>query len=283
MAFKAVFPRLRQPRRARLAPACLLVIWFTGCDDRPSAPTVGSNSNWLKACSAEAPCAAPTTCRCGACTADCSVDADCSGLANAVCAPGNGTSAWAICQTDQPALTQGICLPRCEPGACIEGQACVGGQCVLVSLPAVDFCVPVVSRPEEARREEEEFLEQLQTTRTAGGVTCGTNGPAPAAPPLRLDTRLVCAARVLATELDQGLTRSLIDSQGRGTQQRMTLVGYAWTAWGEAYQTASSATQAMQAMLADADGCTMVTTTRIRDIAVGRSGNIYVVTVGAER
>ncbi len=98
------------PRRHRWTWGgwCLLLVG--ACND-PSAPSVGSNTNWLKACDTNEQCGQATACHCGTCTAQCSSDADCAALAGARCAAPTEPATWTACQTTQPAF--GICLPRC--------------------------------------------------------------------------------------------------------------------------------------------------------------------------
>jgi uncharacterized protein YkwD len=139
----------------------------------------------------------------------------------------------------------------------------------------------VASWPEPARTQEEQLLDQFQASRTAGGVTCNGISPSAAAPPLRLDTRLLCAARVLANDLELNLNRGLVDSQGRDTTARLNLVGYTFMAVAEYAQSSNSVAQAMQTMLGNAEACALLSSTRYRDIAVGSSGNAYVITLGA--
>jgi hypothetical protein len=261
----------------------LLALAVGACGDPKRTPTVGSNSNWLQACSADHECGAPTACRCGACTSDCSSDGDCARLADARCALVTDPATWAACQSTQPALTQGICLPRCEPGSCDEGRACVAGACVLAAMPSTDFCAPVSNPGEANRSSEEELLELLQQMRAAGGVTCGADPPSAQLAPLRLDTRLLCAARVFAADLEVTRVESLVDSRGRGSQERLALAGYDFTAWGESFVfDAPSATEALSRMLADADSCSGLTDAVLQDVGVGASGHAYVVTLGAE-
>src|SRR3954469_20843214 len=107
------------------ATAFLLLLCATHCGDPDrQSPSVGTNSNWLRACSSDADCG-ETHCRCGACSLACASNADCSTLANARCASGTDAAASSTCTTDTATANAGICLPRCTPGGCTEEQSCV--------------------------------------------------------------------------------------------------------------------------------------------------------------
>ena len=271
------------PRRHRwtLGGWCLLLL--AACGDPPSSPTVGSNTNWLKACDSNEQCGLATACHCGACTAECTTDADCTALAGARCAVQTEPATWTACQTVQPTVT-GICLPRCEPGGCADGQVCVGGACVLAPVPNSSFCEPIATPSSADRTGEEQFLDGLQAMRTAGGVTCGSGTPSAVLPALRLDARLLCAARVFAADVVvTPAGTDLVDSLGRNTGDRLTLAGYsARTSWAEAYTLRGPvATDALSAMLGDAAICVELTNTRYQDVGVGTSGKAYVVTLAS--
>jgi len=88
------------------------------------------------------------------------------------------------CAAETSAVSVGLCLPRCTPGACPSGQACIAGSCVIHELPAVGLCAPVAERPEADRVAEESLLELVQQMRTQGGVA-----PEPPAPEVDEDPR----------------------------------------------------------------------------------------------
>jgi hypothetical protein len=259
------------------------LVLVAACGSPERGPTVGSNSNWLQACDCDDDCGGSTVCRCGLCTADCSSDDDCDSYENTRCAAVADPATWATCQTSQPALGAGICLARCEPGDCGEGRACVAAACVLAPMPAVDFCAPVEDRSAADRTNEEVFLDLLQEMRANGGVTCGTDAPTAELPLLRLDLRLLCAARVFAADLELTRADSRIDSQGRDSEGRMALAGYATTLWGEGYVSEpASPADALSRMLADPESCIALTDANLADVGVGVSGQVYVVTLGSE-
>jgi uncharacterized protein YkwD len=249
------------------------------CSDPPSTPTVGSNTNWLKACDTNEQCGQPTACHCGTCTAQCSSDADCAALAGARCAAQSEPATWTACQTVQP--TFGICLPRCQPGGCGDGQVCEGGACVLAPVPNSAFCAPVATPSSADRTGEEQLLDGVQAMRAGGGVVCGSSAPTGVLAALRLDPALLCAARVFAA--DVAVTPAgtdLVDSQGRNTGDRLTLAGYSGRGWAEAYSLRGPvASDALSAMLADAQICPILTDSRYQDVGVGSSGKAYVITL----
>ena len=259
----------------------LLPAFACGSPDR--GPQTGSNSNWLQACESNDECGGSIVCRCGLCTADCGSDDDCGAYESTRCAAATDPATWATCQTSQPVLGAGICLEECEPGDCGEGRACVAAACVPAPLPAGDFCALVETRSAADRTNEEALLALVQEMRAVGGVSCGADPPTPELPLLRLDLRLMCAARVFAADLEVTRTDSLVDSQGRDSEQRATLAGYATTLWAESYVfDSASPADALSRMLADPESCTGLTDASLADVGVGVSGHAYVVTLGTE-
>lgn len=258
----------------------IVTLAFVACGDpQRSEPAVGTNSNWLRACVKSSECDDAAMCQCGACTSQCNDDMDCSALGSAHCAHAGDPAVDAVCTADALGSAAGICLPSCEPGGCKEGQACVAGSCVLAAVPDVAFCAPVANPATTERTQEDELLALLQQMRTQGGGSCG-GMPLPA---LRFDPRLLCDARVLASDMAKTRSLSLTDSQGHTTQQRMSSAGYNATQWGEAFALqASTAARALQLMLMDQANCTQLTSARIKDFGVGVSGDVYVATFGSE-
>lgn len=261
----------------------LLASALASCQEpERTGPSVGTNSNWLRACAAEDPCTAElTACTCGACTMPCATDADCDQLADARCAIGTDPAAAAACRND--ALASGICLPRCAPGSCAQGQACVAGACVLAALPDVAFCADVEERDGAARESEEDLLALLDELRTNGGESCGDAGVSSPAPALRFDARLVCAARVLAEDLARTRAPGPTDSSGRTTQDRMRQAGYTPRLWADSYALEVTTTaEARDLMLSDPSACARLVDPAYVDIGVGRAGDVLVATIGAE-
>jgi uncharacterized protein YkwD len=150
-------------------------------------------------------------------------------------------------------------------------------------MPDVSLCAALASPDQTQRTREDELLGAFLDMRTAGGITCGTASPSTASAPLRLDMRLVCEARALAADMAMTQSRSLTDSEGRDTQDRLKLVGYAYMEWAENFEPqASSASVALGRMLADAGQCTWLTHPQFRDVGVGNSGRVYVITLGTQ-
>lgn len=273
---------------------------LAGCKDgaeprRPVEPTVGTNSNWLLACSADDECGDAPLCECGACTQRCASDLDCDGLVGARCiaeaspsvsqscgdtsGPGAGT---VDASAADPATRPSLCLPRCEAGTCRDGQACVGGGCVLAALPDNAFCAPVAEASVIDRTREDDLLAQISALRAAGGTACGTAGAALPAATLRLDARLTCAARVLAADIAETRAISVTDSQGRGTRTRIVTTGYAPVRWGDTFAIeVSIAARALELMLADPAGCAALTGENFSDVGIGSARDVMVVTFGA--
>lgn len=259
--------------------ACLLAL---GCQEPAAGPTAGSNSNWLLACSTDRDCEPDLACHCGGCTRDCESDADCSDLAGARCAQDAELAHETQCRAAS-AMPSGICLPGCEPGTCFDGQACVGGSCVLVTLPSSAMCAPVAPAGPEQRQWEDQLLALLNETRATGGVSCGTEAPSTSAGALRIDARLLCAARVFGGDLELSRARSLVDSAGRGSQQRMNEAGYSSQSWAEAFAfSGSSPNDALSIMLADADSCHGLMAASNEDVGVAHIGDVDVLSLASE-
>ncbi len=268
------------------AAAWLAVVAVAACDPdapEPTTPSVGTNSNWLRACAPEDPCGDPPECRCGACTLPCESDADCGGLANARCADGDGLAVLAECGASTDVPGAGFCLPRCAPGSCDQGQACIDEACVLAPLPDVPFCDPVADPEPDARALEEELLARLQDLRAAGGNTCGTTAPAAPAAGLRFDARLVCAARVLAADLAVTRALSVTDSDGRDTRDRLTAAGHTPSLWADGFALdPADATQALELMRTDDGTCQRLTDGRYDAVGVGAADGVLVITIAAD-
>jgi uncharacterized protein YkwD len=176
-----------------------------------------------------------------------------------------------------------VCLPRCEPGTCRDGQACVGGGCVLAPLPDNAFCAPIADTSVADRTREEELLALISELRTAGGTRCGAAAPSAAAAAPRLDMRLTCAARVLAVDIAASRSLSVVDSQGRTTDERVHAAGYAPRNWGETLAIeADTALEARDLMLSDPQACTALLSPTFPELGVGSAGDVLVVTLSAE-
>jgi hypothetical protein len=272
-------------RCATRAAGMMLALALCGCGDpRPAAPSVGTNSNWLRACATADQCDDDLPeCECGACTRACAVDADCGELEDARCALDADPAAWAACESRAPSFGSGICLPRCQPGSCDDGQACVASACVLAPLPDLPFCAAVAAQDAALRAREEELLVLVQGMRAAGGVTCGTAPASTAAPALRFDARLVCAARVWAADIERTGAASGTDSEGRTGEDRLFEAGYTARAWGDSFAVdATDAARALTLMLADDDSCQRLTGAAYTDVGVGAAGQTLVVSIGAQ-
>jgi uncharacterized protein YkwD len=81
--------------------------------------------------------------------------------------------------------------------------------------------------------------------------------------------------------MDQSGERTLIDSLGRSTRDRLQLAGYDETRWGETFATSSSSTRALQAMLSSESACQELTAADLIDVGVGVSGDVAVITMAS--
>jgi hypothetical protein len=108
----------------RAAVALFLTV-AAGC----GGPQTGTQTNWLRACATDAQCGGDLQCRCGTCSLACEENGStCAELAGAECVLASDTGAVALCGGN-PAPTAGLCLRRCDDGACPSGTACLAGVC----------------------------------------------------------------------------------------------------------------------------------------------------------
>ena len=103
----------------------LLVVFVAGCG--PDEPTIGSQTNWLKACHSDADCGS-FACFCGTCTRSCETGASCDGLPGASCIGADDAGAVALCGGGTKPSPD-LCLPRCPDEGCGPGTSCVAGVC----------------------------------------------------------------------------------------------------------------------------------------------------------
>jgi hypothetical protein len=258
-----------------------LAVLVAACQEPESTPSAGSNSNWLVSCELDEHCSGATSCVCTRCTVPCEADADCAALPGARCALPESAATASECGD---ATTGGLCLLSCEAGSCDGEQACVAGACVLDPAPESAFCASVATADAAARRREDELLTLVQAMREAGGVTCGASAASLPAPTLlRQRGSLRCAARVLATDVDAGSARGLVDASGRSTRARLAAAGYVDTLWAEAFAiNAPSPTDALVRMLSDESSCLALTRDGYLDIGVGCTGQASVASLAAE-
>jgi uncharacterized protein YkwD len=265
----------------RIAAAIAAALLATACESGQTDTGSGSNTNWLRGCNEDTDCGDSLGCRCGSCTLDCSEDDECQALGAARCVPVEDGAAWAACQSREPALSSGMCLPSCAPGDCAEG-ACVNDACVPLVLPNSEFCGPVARSAPDDQTGADQLLALVNSRRASGGIMCGDTAMSASVAPLRLDSRLVCAARVFAADRAATPGTDLTDSLGRGTEERLSLAGYEQLLWGESFARAESAEAALDSALSDADICARLMGAAYLDIGVARSSGVYVVTIAAE-
>jgi len=263
-------------------PGLVLLACALACSDPHPGPQSGSNSNWLRACSTDSVCGEALGCQCGACTRPCRSDADCESLSNAWCVLEAGSTAQALCRSSDPWTSGGMCRPRCQPGTCDAGQVCAVGACTPLEVPSSGECASVVEQQTDAKPQEEQLLDVVERARLEAKVVC--DGSAlPAAPAVRPDARLFCAARLLAADLAAHGGTTLVDSQGRDTVARMQLAGYSGTFWAEGVAFGvQNASEAWSEMSTSADFCSLAAGATLNDVGVGVWGGTYVVTMGTE-
>jgi hypothetical protein len=126
----------RRSERGLFWLPCLVAL-LCACDSGGDGPSVGSDTNWLQACTADADCG-DGDCRCGICTLACTDLAACGAIAQAQLCIETSELSRTSCRLgfDEPAAA-GICTRGCSthsdcgPGAgsavyCIEG-VCLPG------------------------------------------------------------------------------------------------------------------------------------------------------------
>lgn len=266
--------------RGSFVATILSLLIAASCGEDKNDPKTGSNSNWLIACVGDTTCGDVGACLCGACSRDCRDDSDCDGLAGARCFSA-GSAASTQCG-GSPAQG-GLCLPACLPGSCASGQSCVDGGCVLAEVPGTEFCAPTTTEDVDQRANEDDLLSAIQRNRVAGSIACDSGGAVDAAPPLRLDGRLRCAARIRALDQAESGMSGPVDSLGRDAAERIGLAGYPVSSWWESYAfDAASVADAYALLLADADSCPELGNPAYAAVGVGNVADVFVVTLASD-
>ena len=110
--------------------ACVALVLAAGllgaCAESRTPPDFMGNTNWLIPCDGDAECGPGLQCSCGLCTRECQRQAECGGLAQAVCDSNSDAFELACGQAEI-----GVCLPHCaQPGDCAADQQCVDSRCL---------------------------------------------------------------------------------------------------------------------------------------------------------
>lgn len=125
--------------------AAMVVALVAGCYPGGGAET-GGQTNWLRACRADAECGSELSCVCGACTRACKTgDSSCSDLPDASCVSADEAGSIALCGGRTPPVT-GICMARCGTASCERGTTCTAGVCVPLRQPTVRVTVDASTR-----------------------------------------------------------------------------------------------------------------------------------------
>lgn len=279
--------RRRRARREGAGRTCPLVVVLAllagvlgGCGEGDRKPKTGSNSNWLSACQSDEECGPDTVCLCGACSSPCEGDGDCASLQGGQCALPSDSALASQCAHTGGSAPGGLCFPSCTPGGCEQGQACIGGACILYPVPQVPLCDAVSVAPAESRVAEETLIELVQQARTLGETDCQQGRTPAPAPQLRARPSLSCVARVLAADFVAGVASGAEDGEGRDAGARLQLAGYSPSLWWEmvALNTPSPG-EALARILSEPTYCTVLTSPEPVDLGVGYSGGVYVITL----
>lgn len=134
---------LKLVSRSSWALPTVLSLSLSGCSPG-GEPRVDSQTNWLRACEVDADCGG-LLCQCGACTRPCGANADCADLDGASCVPPQESGVVALC-SGAVLASPGFCLPRCIPGQCTNGAACVSGICSPTPAPTARVAIELSSQ-----------------------------------------------------------------------------------------------------------------------------------------
>lgn len=122
-------------RIAGIAALCLVSAVACAKHHDDGSPSVGTNTNWLKPCSASSDCSGSGACSCGVCTRACTDSTDCSTL-------GAGVSCAKVGESMCGAGASGsVCLSECrgdDDCAMLADGSCRAGHCVAVGQSNVD-------------------------------------------------------------------------------------------------------------------------------------------------
>lgn len=174
--------------------------------------------------------------------------------------------------------------PTCVPGGCPVGQACALGTCLPLPLPDSDECAPLESGQSGERVRRDELIDLVEQARLSGGTDCGNGVISTPTAALRLDARLFCAAHIFAEDLAARGGRTLTDSSGQNTPDRMARVGYSAETWAEGFGVdASGPAQGWSLARSATEFCAYFAESRLTDMGVAVSGTVYVITLGTEQ
>ena len=124
-------------------------LFLTCACSAPGGPQVGTQTNWLRVCEADAECGEGNICVCSACTRKVESDPTvCDDLVGSTALSKEHEGAIALCSGEEPPVQQ-LCLMPCESGECPEGSQCVADVCSPVRKPTL-----VVSIDTERRYQE---------------------------------------------------------------------------------------------------------------------------------
>jgi len=130
---------------ANIAITAWLVLMAAACAKTNGDDNLGTNTNWLRRCGAQAECRSGEACLCGVCTVACDESAECSDVnASTTCEPINATACH------MSASAGSACLQGCDENSdctALEDGECVAGLCVPTPAdPVEDAGGPPIDR-----------------------------------------------------------------------------------------------------------------------------------------
>lgn len=138
-----------------------------------------------------------------------------------------------------------------------------------VDVPDSSHCAPVANWDAELVAWEQQVLRLTNEAR-AVGADCGSEGVFGAAPPLRMDTALRCAARLHSQDMIDRDYFDHVNPDGEAPWDRMDDAGYNWRSAGENIAAGQRSPESVVAGWLDSDGhCANIMSGGFTEIGVG--------------
>lgn len=142
---------------------------------------------------------------------------------------------------------------------------------------------PPVEEPPPSDTSDAATALRIVNDARAAGTTCGTT-PQPAAPPLRLEARLIQAAQAHSDDMQATRTMSHTGSDGSSPGERIARTGYRPQSWGEnvaaGYRSAESV---MSGWLSSPGHCSNIMNQGFTELGVARAGDYWTMVLARPR